>query len=110
MDALSAAGIPTDGRLVLVGGGANSPAYARVLADLAGRPVLVPASAEHVATGACVQAAATVLGASTDEITTAWGLGAGTFTEPHDVDRDAIRARYAEAARRSTAPRSHRSQ
>jgi xylulokinase len=97
MDALEAVGVPTTGRLVLVGGGARSAAYRQVLADLAGRPVLVPDAAEHVAAGACVQAAATLLGCTSDVVATAWGLGAGSVVEPRPVDREAIRARYSEA-------------
>ncbi len=98
LDALAAAGVPTSGRLLLVGGGARSPAYRRTVADLAGRPVLVPDAAEHVAAGACVQAAAMLLGASPREVAGAWGLGGGVTVEPRAVDRDAIRARYSEAA------------
>ena len=41
LDALSAFA-PADRRLILVGGGARSRAYRQVLADLSGRPVLVP--------------------------------------------------------------------
>jgi xylulokinase len=98
LDALTAAGVPTSGRLLLVGGGARSAAYRSTLADLAGRPVLVPDAAEHVAAGACVQAAAALLGASPHEVAGAWGLGAGTIVEPRAVDRDAVRARYSDAA------------
>ena len=58
LDALRATGVDTDGRLLLVGGGAHSRAYRRILADLSGRPVVVPEAPELVATGACVQAAA----------------------------------------------------
>ena len=58
LDALRAAGVDTDGRLLLVGGGARSAAFRRILADLSGRPVVVPEAPELVATGACVQAAA----------------------------------------------------
>jgi len=64
-----------------------------VLADLAGRPVTVPASSEHVATGACVQAAAALDGAWPG-----WKLGHGEVVDPGAVDRDAIRDRYREAA------------
>jgi xylulokinase len=99
LDALRAAGVPTDGsRLVMVGGGARSAAYRQVLADLSGRPVLVPEGDEQVATGACVQAAATVTGADPVQVATTWGLGTGTLTEPaHGVDRDGVRQRYAVA-------------
>ncbi len=69
LDALNAAGVPTaDGRLLLVGGGAKSATYRRVVADLSGRAVTVPEGDEHVALGACVQAAATLAGVSPLEI------------------------------------------
>ena len=100
LDALAAAGVPTDaGRLVLVGGGSRSGAYRRVLADLTGRPVTVPAGDEHVAIGAAVQAAATLTGASPAELASAWGLGGGDVVEPElDPDRAAeVRAAYAAA-------------
>jgi sugar (pentulose or hexulose) kinase len=68
-----------------------------VLADLSGRVVLVPGVAEAVATGACVQAAATLLGRSLADVQTAWGLGAGTSIEPDpSVDADAVRGAYAD--------------
>ena len=90
--------VPVDGGpLLLVGGGARSPAYRRVLADLSGRVVLVPGVEEAVATGACVQAAATLLGRSLADVQTAWGLGAGTSVEPDpSVDAGAVRGAYAE--------------
>ena len=46
------------GRTVLVGGGARSPAYRRIVADLSGLAITIPEGDEHVAIGACVQAAA----------------------------------------------------
>jgi len=94
LDALRSAGVATDGRLVLVGGGARSIAYRQVLADLAARPVVVPHAAEHVAAGACVQAAAALHGAWPD-----WQLGEGETVEPGvDVDVATIRARFRAAA------------
>jgi xylulokinase len=90
LDALTAAGVETSGRVFLLGGGARSPAYRRILADLAGRPVTVPAASEHVATGACVQAAAVLHGLWPE-----WKLGTGEIVEPDPgVDREAIRDRY----------------
>jgi sugar (pentulose or hexulose) kinase len=70
-----------------------------VLADLAQRPVIVPAGDEHVALGACVQAAAALVGASPIEIADSWGLGRGDTVEPViDADRArAVRHRYAVA-------------
>jgi xylulokinase len=96
LDALRAAGVDTSGRVLLVGGGAASPAYRRVVADLSGRPVVVPDGSEPVATGACVQAAAVLAGAAPDEVARAWGLGTGREVEPAaSVDRRAVRAAYA---------------
>jgi xylulokinase len=84
LDGLDALGrlAPTSGRLLLLGGGARSQAFRRVLADLSGRPVLVPADAEQVAAGACVQAAAVATGADPADIADRWGLGAGELVEP----------------------------
>ena len=85
LDALSALA-PCDGRLVLVGGGARSAAYRRVLADLAGREVVVPRADEHVAAGACVQAAAVLTAADPTDIAEQWGLRAGDIVEPSGAD------------------------
>lgn len=96
---------PTDGRLVVVGGGARSLAYRRVLADLARRPVLVPHGIEHVAAGACVQAAAVLTGAEAADVADQWRLGEGTVVEPGPgaTAADDVRAAYA-ALRDATAP------
>jgi xylulokinase len=97
LDALTTAGVATDGRLFLVGGGARSTAYRQILADLAQRPVIVTAEDELVALGACVQAAARVSGAPIAEVQDAWALGMGTTIDPAlDPDRaDAVRSAYA---------------
>jgi len=88
-----------DGRLFLIGGGARSAAYQRVVADLGGRPVIVPDAAEGVACGAALQAAAASTRRSFDELAGAWRLGAGTIVEPDPrVDGAAIRAAYATVA------------
>jgi xylulokinase len=81
LDAL-AAFAPTGGQLIVVGGGARSHAYRRVLADLSGREVLVPLVGEQVATGACVQAAAVVTQSEPADVADAWKLGAGNLVEP----------------------------
>ena len=72
LDALDAQGVTTDHRLVLTGGGARSRAVRRVLADLSGRPVEVHATAEMVARGAAVQAAAILAGAEPMDVSAAW--------------------------------------
>ena len=92
---------PVDGRLVLVGGGARSHAYRQLLADLSGRVVHVPDADEHVAAGACVQAAAVLLGQEPGVVAQAWGLGRGTTIEPRpDSASDAAAVRAAYEARR----------
>jgi xylulokinase len=96
LDALISAEVTIGNRPIkLVGGGARSLAYRQLLADLSGRPVLVPTGAEHVATGACVQAAAVLADASPEEVARAWNLGKGRVTEPRDIDRAAVREAYA---------------
>jgi xylulokinase len=98
LDALTAAGVPADGDIVLVGGGARSPAYQQVVADLSGRTVTVPDAAEHVAAGACVQAAATLRSCDPAELAADWALAGGTTVEPEaNVDRAGVRAAYAAA-------------
>ena len=84
--------------MFLVGGAAHSRAYRRVVADLTGRAVRVPADDELVAAGAAVQAAALHHGGDFAAVADAWGLGRGDLVEPDDtVDRIAIRAAYADA-------------
>ena len=76
-----------DGRLSLVGGGARSAAYRQVLADLAGRPVDVPASDEQVAAGACVQAAAVLTGAEPADVADVVAPGPGHRRGPRSRRR-----------------------
>jgi xylulokinase len=96
-DALGSA----DGRVVLIGGGAHSEAYRRVVADLIGKPVTVPREDELVACGAALQAATVLLGGDVHDRAEAWGLGAGDTIEPDPaVDGAAIRAAYAAEAQR----------
>jgi xylulokinase len=84
------------GRTVLVGGGARSPAYRRIVADLSGLPITIADGEEHVAIGACVQAAAVLHQRPPEEIAEAWELGTGDVIEPDGrVDREGLRARYA---------------
>lgn len=80
--ALEAAGVSADERTFVVGGGAKSEAYRRVMADLSGRTITVPDNDETVAVGACVQAAAVKSGESFAKIATRWGLGNGTAVKP----------------------------
>jgi xylulokinase len=103
-DALRISGtrLRSNGGIVLVGGGSRSQTFPRVLADLTGLPVTV-ISGEPAATGACVQAAATLQQAAPDEVASAWGVGRGRVVEPEgNVDRRAIRSTYGELRDRYT--------
>ena len=55
------------------------------------------ASDEHVAAGACVQAAAVLTGTEPAEIADSWGLRAGEVVEPGpgSTDAEQVRASYA---------------
>ena len=105
LDVSAGAGVRADGNIVLVGGGARSAAFQRVLADLSGRSVVVPAAAEPVAAGACVQAAAVLHERDPAEVASAWRLAGRTVVEPDAaVDRSAVRAAYAAAVPHSVFP------
>jgi xylulokinase len=92
------------GNVFLVGGAAHSPAYQRIVADLTGRPVRVPADDELVAAGAAVQAAGIHHGRDVALVAEAWGLGHGKTIEPDgSVDRAGVRAAFADAM--ESAPR-----
>ena len=100
LDALTDAGRPHRRRIVLVGGGARSAAYQRVLADLSGRPVVVPDASPSTSRPAracrprrCCERATIA------EVAREWELGARRRRSSRDldVDRDAVRAAYAEA-------------
>ena len=67
-DALALDDARPDARILLIGGGARSAAYRRVVADLTGRAVVVPADDELVACGAAVQAAAVLHGCTFDAL------------------------------------------
>jgi xylulokinase len=98
IDALRAADVPVGGRLYLMGSGARSHAIQGALADLGARPVSVP-KGDRVATGACVQGAAALLGVPPTEIAAAWQLHDAREVEPDpNVDAAEIRATY-QAAR-----------
>jgi xylulokinase len=82
VDALASAGVEMDGSLRLIGGGARSPAYRQITADLWGSPVTVHTDAEPVATGACVQAAAAYVERGPRDVALSWRLDAGTTVGP----------------------------
>jgi xylulokinase len=100
LDALRAADVPVGGRISVVGGGARSHAFQRILADLSSRAVAVP-QGDRVATGACVQAAAALHGKAPDQIAGAWGLSPTRQLDPSDHgDADAVREQYRAAQAR----------
>jgi xylulokinase len=70
--AMQQAGAPADGRVVVTGGGARSPAYRQVLADLLGRPVHLLDAPEATARGACIQAAAVLKQQDIHTVREAW--------------------------------------
>jgi xylulokinase len=100
LDALGAVAPVDAGVLHLVGGGSRSAAYRQVLADLAGRAVVVPDGDEHVARGACVQAAAVLHGRPPAEVAAAWAPAPVSVTEPGAGAAGAAEVRAAYAARR----------
>ena len=91
-------GVNTGGRVLVVGGGARSPAYRHLLADLLQREVELPDADEATARGACVQAAAVATGADVRTVRDAWRPGTLLRTPPRPVHRDP-RAHYARAAK-----------
>jgi len=94
VDALRAADVPVGGRLYLMGQGARSHAIQGALASLGERPISVP-KGDRVATGACVQAAAALLGHPPAEVAAAWQLHDAREVEPNtSVDAEEIRAAY----------------
>lgn len=83
LDRLGALGVPTSGRVVLTGGGAASPAYRRLTADLIGRPVHVSDMEETSASGAAVGPAAVLHGVEVDRVVEAWAPALPEVASPH---------------------------
>lgn len=98
LDAIDSAGsgLAPEHPLVVIGGGAAGRAWPRVVADLAGRPLLIPDASELVAMGAAVQAAALAAGGDDPvEIAERWGTRNGRTVDPGPggpAARDRIRA------------------
>jgi xylulokinase len=100
LDALKAAGARTDGRLIVTGGGARSPAYRQLLADLFERPVFQSDIDETAAAGAAVQAAAVLRGRPVTEIAEAWAPPLRQVAAPRPGQGGAaLRRRYGRLAR-----------
>ena len=97
VDALAAQGV-TVGRVLLIGGAAQSAAVRAVAPEVFGVPVAVPAPGEYVALGAARQAAWALSGAATPP---AWPLELETTVEPGgDGGSSRVRDAYAEARTR----------
>ncbi|MBO1901060.1 xylulokinase [Leucobacter weissii] len=97
--AISRLGCDTDGAVFAIGGGARSEATVRLLAEALGRPVELARTAEPVARGAAVQAAAVRLGAEVARIGEAWRPAVDRSVSPRPGRAAARRyARYREVA------------
>jgi xylulokinase len=95
LDALKAAGARTDGKLIVTGGGARSPAYLQLLADLFERPIYTSDIGETAAAGAAVQAAAVLRARPVTEIADAWAPPLRPVAEPRPGQGGAeLRLRY----------------
>jgi len=98
-DRIAAQGVESPGRLLLTGGAARSAAYRQVLADLAGREVLVSPIEEAAAAGAAVQAAAALTGEPIEAIARRWAPAPVRAAEPR-TDGAPVRAAYRDALAR----------
>ena len=92
--ALQRVGVRTDGRLLLTGGGATSPAYRQFAADIFQRAVSVSALADTAACGAAVIAAATIHKVSISEQAARWAPSACIVAEPGSEGSDLLLERY----------------
>ncbi len=95
LDALENAGVDISGRIILTGGGAASPAYVQLLADIIDRPVWISTETKSAAMGAAVQAAAIFHKCRVTEVRDQWApelrVGATPRTDQSVAE---IRQRY----------------
>jgi xylulokinase len=89
IDACSS-GIDPSAPLFLIGGGARSETWWRVVRRLSGRAVLIPDATDLVAIGAAVQAAATLHSVDPADVAARWNTSAGTLLEPMQRDVETI--------------------
>lgn len=87
---LCSSGIDPEAALVLIGGGAQSETWWRVVQRLSGRAISIPKSTELVAIGAAAQAAATFGGQDPREVASRWHTSTGTLLEPIPRDIETI--------------------
>jgi xylulokinase len=83
-------GVDPQAALFLIGGGALSQTWRRVVQGLAGRPILVPDATQLVALGAAVQAAATLENVDPLSVAARWHTSEGTLLEPVARDFETI--------------------
>jgi NAD(P)-dependent dehydrogenase (short-subunit alcohol dehydrogenase family) len=99
---LERVGVQLGGRVLAVSGGARSPAYTQLLADVVQAPVLLPDASEATARGAAVQAAAVASGQRVTAVRDAWAPATRTVAEPRSARKQAYReqawTRYQAAA------------
>jgi xylulokinase len=93
-EAIRAAGAPVDGRVIVAGGGAKSPAYRQILADLLGAPVQLLDVPEATARGACVQATAVLDGCDVRHVRDAWHPPVLSTTSPRQGPVQNVAGRY----------------
>jgi xylulokinase len=94
---LERVGVRLGGRVLAVGGGARSPAYTQLLADIVEAPVMLPDASEATARGAAVQAAAVSSGQLVTAVRDAWAPATRTVAEPRSTRKQAW-TRYQAAA------------
>jgi xylulokinase len=92
LDALLERDVRAD-RVILIGGGSRSEAVRRIAPGILGRPVIVPAAAQHVAIGAARQAAWLLSG---DAEPPDWPAGTNVTYRADPLEF--VRARYAEVS------------
>lgn len=92
--ALERTGVPTQGAVVVNGGGARSRAYRQVLADAFARDVELRDAPDATARGACVQASAILRSVSVTEVAARWQPRVLDVTSPRRTPDDDRAARY----------------
>ncbi|HXZ82280.1 MAG TPA: xylulokinase [Acidimicrobiales bacterium] len=90
LDALLAHDVRAE-RVIVIGGASRSEAVRRIAPGILGRPVVVPAAAQHVAVGAARQAAWALSG---NDVAPEWSAGTSATYQSEPVSF--VRARYAE--------------
>lgn len=92
---IRAAGAVADGPVLVTGGGARSPAYRQLLADLLQREVEVRDAPEATARGAAIQAAAVLAGTTAAAVRDRWMPAVIERDAPRTGSVDAVAERWA---------------